>query len=145
MAVAAPLVSPGDLFAFYGLLKQGATGMPAHIDLAAAGRFEGPCLFRGSMYDLGGYPGVVAGDALCRAEKWRIADPSIVAALDAFEDIDPADAGNSLYLRRRTELLGISGVPTGEVAFVYWFNRAANSFPFIANGNWPLEAGRTCA
>ena len=35
-------VSPGDLFVFYGLLKQGAAGMPAHIDLDAAGTFGAP-------------------------------------------------------------------------------------------------------
>ena len=54
-------VRPGDLFVFYGLLKQGAAGAPSDLPLAAAGTFGAPCRFRGAMYDLGGFPGVVAG------------------------------------------------------------------------------------
>ncbi|NBC20019.1 MAG: hypothetical protein GVY06_03060 [Alphaproteobacteria bacterium] len=139
-----PPVSPGDLFAFYGLLKKGAAGMPAHIDLEAAGRFEGPCRFRAAMHDLGGFPGIVEGETLCHAVRWRISDTAIVPALDAFEDVSD-DPSTSLYLRRRTELLDDLGRQTGEQAFVYWFNRPSGAYPFIADGNWPLEAGRTFA
>lgn len=140
-----PHVSPGDLFAFYGLLRQGASGRPAHIDLEAAGRFEGPCRFRGAMYDLGRYPGIVAGDTLCRAEKWRITDVSVVAALDAFEDVDPADPARSLYQRQRIQILDEFGKPTGESGQVYVYNQTVEGARHIADGDWPLGAGASHA
>lgn len=137
-----PPVSPGDLFAFYGLLKQGASGMPDHIDLEAAGAFEGSCRFRAAMYDLGGFPGVVAGNTLCHGVVWRVGDTSVIAALDEFEDVDPVNPAASLYVRARTPLLDDTGAPTGETAHLYWYNRPVTGYPEITDGNWPLERGR---
>lgn len=138
-----PDVSPGDLFAFYGLLKQGAAGMPAHIDLEAAGDFKGPCRFRGEMYDLGGFPGVVAGDALCHGVTWRISDLSVLAPLDAFEDLVEDDPAASLYWRSRVPLCDADGSETGEIAHIYLYNQPISGFPRLETGNWPLGQGRT--
>lgn len=137
-----PPVSAGDAFAFYGLLKQGAAGMPAHIDLQAAGRFEGPCRFRGEMYDLGGFPGVVDGEGLCTGMLWRVSDISVVAALDEFEDVVPGAPAASLYLRVKRPLLSEAGTPIGEDAHIYWYNRPVGGCPKITDGNWPLDKGR---
>ncbi|MEL6286112.1 MAG: gamma-glutamylcyclotransferase family protein [Pseudomonadota bacterium] len=134
-----PLVSPGDAFAFYGLLKQGAAGMPAHIDLDAAGSFEGPCRFRADLYDLGGYPGVVPGQGVCHAVIWRVRDTKVVAALDTFEDLVPGDPEGSLYWRKITPLLDGAGMETGEQAQVYWYTRTVAGLPVIADGHWPLD------
>ncbi|MEM7765958.1 MAG: gamma-glutamylcyclotransferase family protein [Pseudomonadota bacterium] len=134
-----PPVSPGDAFAFYGLLKQGADGMPAHINLEAAGRFEGPAFIRANVFDLGGYPGVVPGDGLCRAMLWRVRDPAVIPDLDAFEDLDPADPDRSLYWRKLTPLLTATGQSVGETAQVYWYNRPITGQPRIEDGNWPLH------
>ena len=138
-----PPVSPGDAFAFYGLLKQGAAGMPAHIDLDATGTFEAPTRVRGTLHDLGGYPGLVPGDTLCHAVIWRIRDTSIAAALDEFEDVIPEDPARSLYRRERWPLLDASAAPTGETAHIYVYNQATDGYPTIADGNWPLDRGRT--
>lgn len=138
-----PPVSPGDLFAFYGLLKQGAAGMPAHIDLEAAGAFEGPCRFRGAMYDLGGFPGVIDGETLCIGMLWRVSDVSVIPALDDFEDVVPGDPAASLYLRTKRPLLTEAGAPTGDEAHIYWYNRPVEGCPEITDGNWPLDRGRT--
>ncbi|MCI4644481.1 MAG: gamma-glutamylcyclotransferase [Hyphomonadaceae bacterium] len=142
MSVNGP-VSPGDLFVFYGLLKQGASGMPAHIDLDAAGQFGAPCWFRGSLYDLGGFPGVVAGDGLCEGIRYRMTDTSIIGALDEFEDVIPGDPAGSLYERRKLALLDANGVETGELAWIYWYIQPVSSFVAIPSGIWPLNAGRT--
>lgn len=138
-----PPVSPGDLFAFYGLLKQGAAGMPAHIDLEATGRFEGPCRFRGAMYDLGGFPGLVEGETLCHGVIWRVEDTSVIPALDEFEDVMPENPTASLYIRGKTPLLDVNGAQTGREAHLYWYNRPVDGCPKITDGNWPLERGRT--
>jgi len=138
-----PPVSPGDAFAFYGLLKQGAAGMPAHIDLETTGSFEGRTRVRGTLHDLGGFPGLVPGDTLCHAVIWRIADTAIVPALDDFEDVIPSDPVRSLYRRERWPLLTESGAPIGETAHIYIYNQATDGAPVIADGNWPLDRGRT--
>lgn len=131
-------VSPGDLFVFYGLLKQGASGMPAHIDLEAAGTFGAPCRFRGALYDLGGFPGVVAGEGLCQGIRYRLNDASIIAALDEFEDVFPDDPARSLYERRKMALLDAVGAETGEQAWIYWYNQSIDGYRLLDDGNWPL-------
>lgn len=135
-------VKGGDLFVFYGLLKQGAAGQPSGLDLAGAGEFGAPCRFRGRMVDLGGFPGVVAGDALCHGIRWRLRDASIVPEMDEFEDVTD-DPETSLYLRVRVLLLDDAGAATGENAWIYWYNRSVDGYAPVADGNWPLDAGKT--
>lgn len=135
-------VAAGDLFVFYGLLKKGASGMPDHIDLEAAGEFLGPCRFRAALYDVGFFPGAVQGSDLCHGVRYRIADVSIVPALDAFEDVVPDDPARSMYLRRRIELLDDDGRATDERAWIYWYNQSIDGRPYIDGGDWPLSAGR---
>jgi len=132
----------GDLFAFYGLLKQGAAGQPADLPMSSAGVFGAPCRFRGWMVNLGGFPGVVEGSDLCHGVRWEIRDLSIMAALDDFEDVTD-DPNTSLYIRKQIPLLDDSGAETGEIAWVYWYNRPVDGFPSVANANWPLEGGKT--
>lgn len=128
---------------FYGLLKRGASGMPDHIDLHATGRFERPCRFRGDMYDLGGYPGVVAGDTLCHGLIWRIEDVSVLAELDAFEDLAQGNPDVSFYWREKWPVLDGAGSDTGETAQIYVYLADLDGCPRILDGNWPLDAGRT--
>ncbi|MEM7679079.1 MAG: gamma-glutamylcyclotransferase family protein, partial [Myxococcota bacterium] len=135
-------VAAGDLFAFYGLLKKGARGMPTHIDLASSGTFLGSCWFRGTMYALDGYPGVVDGDTLCCGVRYRVEAPNIIGDLDDFEDVLPHDIERSLYLRKRTTVLTKKGRPTGETAWVYWYNQSIEGRRLIPSGDWPLSAGR---
>lgn len=135
-------VSPGDYFAFYGLLKQGADGMPAHIDLEAAGGFVGPCRLIGNLHDLGGFPGLVRGDTLCQAMLYQINDTGIVADLDAFEDVLPEDQERSLYLRIKSTVFDETGKPTGDQAWIYWYNQSVTGKPLIEDGNWPLRGQR---
>jgi gamma-glutamylcyclotransferase (GGCT)/AIG2-like uncharacterized protein YtfP len=132
----------GDLFVFYGLLKLGASGAPAALDLAGAGDFGAPCRFRGRMLDLGGFPGVVAGETLCHGVRWRVRDAGIDSAMDAFEDVTE-DPATSLYLRVKVPLLDDAGAATGETAWIYWYNRSVDGLAPVQDGNWPLDAGKT--
>lgn len=137
-----PDVRAGETFIFYGLLKQGAAGAPAGLGLEAAGEFLGPCRFRGTMFDLGGFPGVVPGESLCRGVLWRVKDTSVVAAMDKFEDVTD-DPITSLYLRRRVPVLDDGGGETGDQAWIYLYNQNTDAVPVLADGNWPLESGRS--
>lgn len=135
-------VSSGDLFVFYGLLKQGASGMPAHIDLEHAGVFLGPCRFRGALYDLGGHPGAVEGDGLCHGVRYRLDDAALIEPLDAFEGVMPDDPDAALYVRKKIELRDAEGTETGEVAWIYWYNQSITAYARLADDNWPLDRGR---
>ena len=135
-------VETGDLFVFYGLLKQGAAGQPAGLLLGYAGTFGTPCRFRARMVDLGGFPGVIAGDQLCHGIRWKLRDISIMPDMDAFEDVTD-DPATSLYLRKQIPLMDDIGAESGETAWIYWYNRPVDGFTSVADGNWPLEAGKT--
>lgn len=135
-------VEVGDLFIFYGLLKQGAAGQPANLPLDSAGAFGAPCRFRAHMVDLGGFPGVVEGNQLCHGVRWKLSDTTIMPAMDAFEDVTE-DPATSLYLRKQIPLMDDTGAESGETAWIYWYNRPTDGYPPVADGNWPLEAGKT--
>lgn len=136
-------VSSGDLFVFYGLLKKDATGMPAHIDLNAGGAFLSDVTLRGALYDLGGFPGIIDGDGLVHGILYRLDNAALADPLDEFEDVVPGDAQASLYLRVKREVLDAQGQPTGQSAWVYWYNQPIDAFDRIADGNWPLDAGKS--
>nr|WP_225908142.1 gamma-glutamylcyclotransferase [Hyphomonas sediminis] len=123
------------------MLKQGAAGAPNELGLDVAGDFLGPCRFRGRMPDLGGFPGVVSGDALCHGVRWRIRDASIAPAMDEFEDVTD-DPATSLYQRMRLPVLDDQGQVTGEDAWVYIYNQKTDGFSALEDGNWPLDRGK---
>ena len=135
-------VEVGDLFIFYGLLKQGAAEQPADLPLDSAGAFGASCRFRARMVDLGGFPGVVEGGQLCHGIRWKLSDISILSAMDAFEDVTE-DPATSLYLRKQIPPMDDAGAESGETAWIYWYNRPTDGYPPVADGNWPLEAGKT--
>ena len=62
--------------------------------------------------------------------------------LDAFEDVTD-DPETSLYLRTQIPLLDHAPKETGEMAWIYWYNKSIEGFPPVADGNWPLDAGKT--
>ena len=138
----APPVSSGDEFIFYGLLKQGAAGAPAHLDFPRHGAFLGQCRFRGRMHDLGGFPGVWPGDVLCHGVRYRLDTATLAPEMDAFEDVKPDDPAGSLYRREKTGILDDSGRPTGGEAWIYIYNQPTDGYPVLEDGNWPLEKGR---
>jgi len=135
-------VSQGDLFAFYGLLMQGAASDYPPLGLDDAGAFGAPCWLRATLLDMGNFPGLVPGNGLVRAKRYAIRDPSFVPELDAFEDLDPTAPDKALYHRRPTPLFAQDGAATGETAWVYWLNPALPAdFPIVASGIWPPKTG----
>lgn len=138
-------IRSGDHFLFYGLLKQGAAGSPAHIDLAGSGEFLGPCRFKARLVDLGGYPGAVEGVTLCKGELYRLDDAGLGAALDDFEGVVAGKPGRSLYQRRPIAVRDEAGRETGKTAWIYWYARPVDGAPEVENGDWPLKKGRARA
>jgi gamma-glutamylcyclotransferase (GGCT)/AIG2-like uncharacterized protein YtfP len=121
----------------YGSLRRGQSNF-TRLRLAAALRFARTVRFRGLMYDLGHYPGVVDGDGEVVGELFAILDPGVVARLDELEvyrphDLaiyDPATGKGSLYLRTVVEA---GGVP----AHLYLYNGPASELVKpVASGDW---------
>lgn len=101
-----------------------------HEDLLQRGdvRLRGPARCRGVLYDLGPYPGLVAGGARWVAgQLYRMDDPgSILPLLDALEE----EAG---FERRLTEVDWRHGaIP----AWVYHYTGPVEGVPVIAGGSW---------
>ena len=129
-------IQTGDYFAFYGTLQSGSF-MASEIGLDHAGTFLGDCWFRGQLFDLGPYPGAIAGEGLVRAVRYQLNRPSLISALDAYEDVRP-DKAKSLFVRERVPLLSKSGDPTVLTAWVYFYNQSVAGRRRIESGVWSI-------
>lgn len=94
---------PDHLFA-YGSLRP-ALAPPSVQPLFARLVALGPAWMPGRLYDLGPYPAAVldpAAETSIHGEVFQLPDArELLAALDAYEDCDPADPAASLYRRVR--------------------------------------------
>lgn len=114
----------------YGLLRPGCRGFQ---ELNLGGRVDliGPDRIAGRLHDLGDYPGVVLdGDGVVQGELLLPRNVDLLAALDRYEDYDPADTEGSEYLRVKVTTLG------GREAWIYACQRDMAQCPIIANGDW---------
>lgn len=122
----------------YGLLRPGCTGF-AELNLHERMIVVGPDAVAGRLYDLGDYPGLVpGGDAIVRGELLLPLDPDVLAALDRYEEYDPADPEGSEYVRVTVTTLG------GQDAWVYAYRPGVAGRAVIPGGEW-LAAGRGAA
>jgi gamma-glutamylcyclotransferase (GGCT)/AIG2-like uncharacterized protein YtfP len=86
---------------------------------------------RGTMVNLGGFPGVVLDENGPEFTAERIeVDDDTLAALDRYEGYRPADPVNSLYVRKP--------FMDGEI---YEFNRSGQDSEVIESGDWLLHTG----
>lgn len=98
----------------------------------------GEAFVRGTLYDLGEYPGAVLdANATGHIRGWvyRLpADPTVLAALDDYEGFDPTDASASLFIRE----LVTATLATGEAVecWIYTYNRSVHLAPMILSGDY---------
>jgi gamma-glutamylcyclotransferase (GGCT)/AIG2-like uncharacterized protein YtfP len=110
-------------FFFYGTLQSGSRNPVArriHARLVA----EGPGQVRGALHAVpdwdGWFPALLGGPGIVHGQVYGVGpdfSPADLAAMDTYEDFDPADPTRSLYLRRSLPLV------SGGVVQVYCFNR----------------------
>src|SRR4030095_528785 len=90
----------------------------------------------GRLYDLGDYPGAVLDpncDAKIIGEVFELPDDdAALAALDAYEGIDPRDPGDSLFVRREAEITLEGGAKLQ--CWIYVYNRQVESDRLITSG-----------
>ncbi|MDE8668416.1 gamma-glutamylcyclotransferase [Pseudarthrobacter sp. H3Y2-7] len=101
--------------------------------------FFGACTIEGCLYDLGSYPGLVAGEGSVNGELYRLKFPlsdsrSVQAfrALDKFERFDAHKARESLYVRQVVRLKE----PANLDVWVYMYNRQTRDLPLVPHGDW---------
>lgn len=100
-------------------------------------RWIGPCRIPGRLIDCGAYPALVDGPGEVVADLFEIADDALLAALDAYEEYDPADPDGSEYRRVKRALLARDGE-----AWTYVWNRAPGDLPVIESGDWLAYLGQ---
>jgi gamma-glutamylcyclotransferase (GGCT)/AIG2-like uncharacterized protein YtfP len=118
-------------FAFYGTLMD-------EPELRRLGRYLGPALIRGALYDLGAFPALVEEDGTVHGRLWAPDNNEGIRLVDWIEGYDPANPDASLYHRRRVLLLE----PEIE-AWAYVWPRSPKGGPRIGSGRWPGRRARS--
>jgi len=124
------------LFA-YGTLQLGLTpAQMAHVAAFLTPVAEG--FGRGTLYDLGGYPGAVpdanAAGRIFGTVMQLPDDPGVLRQLDEYEGFDPRNPEESGYVRELRKIELASG-GTVECWF-YRYNWNPDGKPVIAGGDW---------
>ena len=123
-------IQAGPLLFVYGTLLP---GLALHGAMQGA-RCLGKASVPGRLFDLGPYPALVAGPGRVVGLLYAVSEAQL-ARLDALEEYDPADAVQSLYLRKRlaAELVHERSVCD---AYVYVYNRSVDGATPIAHGDY---------
>jgi gamma-glutamylcyclotransferase (GGCT)/AIG2-like uncharacterized protein YtfP len=123
-----------DHLFLYGTLMRGE---PAHarFALSTRARFIGDAWIPGRLLDLGGYPGLVAGDGVVEGELHRLLDPTLLAELDRYDECGPDAGAHANYVRERVAVPG-----HGAPAWVYRYRGAFDRSRLLADTRWGASA-----
>jgi gamma-glutamylcyclotransferase (GGCT)/AIG2-like uncharacterized protein YtfP len=96
----------------------------------------GPAYVFGKSYDLGEYPGAIlapSSKTLIRGEIFELpATPAILKALDDYEEFDPANKEDSLFIRTKVRARLIDGDQID--CWMYVYNDDPGTAPILADG-----------
>lgn len=127
-----------NLLFVYGTLMKNR-GHPLHRLLSRQADFVGEGVFRGKMYQVRDYPGVVPSDApedRVHGEIYRLHRRArdLLDQLDPYEGCVPGSPRDSLFRRERVEILG----PGGEKlrSWIYVYNRDVSGLKLIPWGRF---------
>lgn len=94
--------------------------------------FVETCRFKGTLYDLGRFPGAVPGNGTVHGELFRLHDSRVWTVLDRYEGYDPDREEASPFVRQRVDLQR----PSHQTAWVYWYNGDPDGRPRVPSGHW---------
>jgi gamma-glutamylcyclotransferase (GGCT)/AIG2-like uncharacterized protein YtfP len=128
----------------YGTLKPGGIGYQQFLGRNSVQ--SNPVMARGRLYDLpAGYPAMTVGDGWVRGYVLGLADPSLLARLDDYEDYHPErPESENLYYRVEIEVFAAdlqAPVCLGQ-AWAYLMQPAkiqGLGGYYLASGNWVLR------
>jgi gamma-glutamylcyclotransferase (GGCT)/AIG2-like uncharacterized protein YtfP len=119
-----------DLLFVYGTLRPSlAAGWPRKLvgDLEVVAT----ATVAGRLYDLGDYPGMVAGEGVVHGELLRIRDDDRLSAIDAYEE-----CGGPGALFRREAVQATCGDGTRLSAWAYFYDLPPDAAPAISHGDF---------
>lgn len=125
------------LVAVYGTLRLDQ-GNYKYLLEGTAAEHRGVDFIEGTMFSLGGFPGVITGDnhkGLVEVDLFYLPEPSraeLLRSLDGLEGYSPdRSPERCMYLRKTTTTKG------GHMVFYYEWNRdVPNDNQLIPSGNW---------
>jgi gamma-glutamylcyclotransferase (GGCT)/AIG2-like uncharacterized protein YtfP len=125
-----------DYLFVYGTL---ATGAPTEIaDTVSQFKCAGDGFVFGRLYDLGEYPGAVLDETTNDKVFGKVlevtAGATLLERVDAYEQFDPRNPGESLFVRKRATIHRDDGPPL--TGWVYEYNRDVNSAIVIRDGRY---------
>ena len=126
---------------FYGTLMCGFS-LRRHSDIESFLRFSGRGSVQGVLYDLGSYPGMVAGRGTVVGELYEILQAErLLSKLDAIEGYYSNAPDESIYIRRRVCVRRSDGV--GVSSWVYVFNGALEKASRILSGDYAAHVNHS--
>jgi gamma-glutamylcyclotransferase (GGCT)/AIG2-like uncharacterized protein YtfP len=126
-----------DYLFVYGTLRRDSNSEMHHL-LARYGQFVGDATYRGKLYLVDYYPGLVPSDNLqdvvC-GEVYKLGRPDVVLSrLDDYEECGPKFSEPTKYVRRKQDVkLGSMEVIR---AWVYIFERPTEGLKLIESGDF---------
>lgn len=121
----------------YGTLMSGFDH-PMSRRLAAGADFLGPATYRGRLYMVAHYPGLLHSDDaadVVHGELYRLRNVAeLMAALDDYESIGPGFEPPTLYLREVVPVTLADG--SVQQAWTYIYNRPVDEAKRIASGKF---------
>lgn len=119
-----------------GLVPRELCGVLDRLHRVGAGRL------RGSLFDLGAYPGAVPDEAAATwilGEVFRLSDDAaLLARLDAYEGYAPERPRESVFVRVRRSVALAGGAELDS--WVYAYARDPGDAPRVASGDWLAHA-----
>lgn len=98
----------------------------------------GAASVRGRLYDFGDYPGAVvdpSSNTSVRGELVELPDDeSFLHTLDRYEEFDPTDPQNSLFIRTKARIQLTDGRSVD--AWMYIYNKHPGDAPIITGGTY---------
>jgi gamma-glutamylcyclotransferase (GGCT)/AIG2-like uncharacterized protein YtfP len=120
-----------DHLAVYGSLMT-SEGMLGQLGVEALVISLGPAILPGQLFDLGDFPGLIAGEGSVPGELLMVLDPTVITRLDEYEACHPDSPETSLFIRKRLRL-----IEPAVDAWVYLYNRSVEDRPIISGISWP--------
>jgi gamma-glutamylcyclotransferase (GGCT)/AIG2-like uncharacterized protein YtfP len=122
---------PENIFV-YGTLRRDANSK-AHLLLAKYAAFVDDASYRGKLYNIGGYPGVVPSDDpndVVQGEVYLFHQADIaLSLLDRYEEFGQAFPEPNEYLRQKQSVLLKNG--DAVTAWIYVYNRLTEGLALI--------------
>lgn len=133
-----PTSNNSDFLFVYGTLMKSYGENPFLNEIEQYASFQSSAFTNGELYLIDYYPGFIKTETFefVYGELFKIHDAeSLFSALDPYEDYNPNDLENSLYVREKVEVFtDVKTPPT--LAWTYIFNKPVSLFRRIESGNF---------